>query len=81
MLLTTFKRLLIPNKDKPERLMKMNLIVIMLDSFRQDHISFYNQAKPIFEDVDPCKTPNIDRFAKSASYLRTPIPADYRLFL
>lgn len=40
----------------------MNLIFIMLDSFRQDHVSFYNEGKPVFEDVPPCKTPNLDRF-------------------
>lgn len=41
----------------------MNLIFIMLDSFRQDHISLYNEGKPVFEGVPPCKTPNLDKFA------------------
>ncbi|MCC7354515.1 MAG: sulfatase [Anaerolineae bacterium] len=35
----------------------MNLIVICIDSLRQDHVSFYNPASPV-------KTPNIDRFAR-----------------
>lgn len=31
-----------------------NVIVIMLDSFRQDHIGFYNRGKPVFEGIDRC---------------------------
>lgn len=42
----------------------MNLVFIMLDSLRQDHISLYNEEKPVFDGVPPCKTPNIDKFAK-----------------
>jgi arylsulfatase A-like enzyme len=42
----------------------VNLIVICLDTFRQDHVSFYNKGKPVFENVPACKTPNIDAFAK-----------------
>ena len=41
-----------------------NLIFIMLDSFRQDHVSVYNKARAVFEGISPCKTPNIDKFAK-----------------
>ena len=41
----------------------MNLIFIMLDSFRQDHMGVYNQGNPVFKGVPPCRTPNIDRFA------------------
>ncbi|MCX7795919.1 MAG: sulfatase-like hydrolase/transferase [bacterium] len=42
----------------------MNVIFIMLDSFRQDHISLYNEGKPVFDGIPPCKTPNLDRFAR-----------------
>ncbi len=35
----------------------MNLIVIMLDSLRQDHVSFYGW------DGCPVRTPNLDRLA------------------
>ncbi|MCS3919578.1 arylsulfatase A-like enzyme [Candidatus Fervidibacter sacchari] len=42
----------------------MNLIVICLDSFRQDHVSFYHGGQPVFDDVPPCQTPNIDAFAQ-----------------
>ena len=43
----------------------MNLIVIVLDSFRQDHVSLYNRGDPVFEGVPACKTPNNDKFAES----------------
>ncbi len=42
----------------------MNVIGIMLDSFRQDHISFYNDGKPVFEGVPACQTPHLDAFAR-----------------
>jgi len=41
----------------------MNLIIICLDTFRQDHVSFYNQGKPVFEGIPACQTPNMDAFA------------------
>lgn len=41
----------------------MNLIVIVLDSFRQDHVSLYHQGRGPFDGVPACTTPNIDRFA------------------
>ena len=37
----------------------MNLIFICLDSLRQDHVSFYNPADPVFDRVPICVTPNI----------------------
>jgi arylsulfatase A-like enzyme len=40
-----------------------NLIVIMLDSFRQDHVAVYHQGRRAFPAVEPCRTPHIDRFA------------------
>jgi arylsulfatase A-like enzyme len=42
----------------------MNLIVICLDTFRQDHVGFYHGERAAFEDVAPCRTPNIDAFAR-----------------
>ena len=44
----------------------MNLICIMLDSFRQDHVSFYNQGQPVFEGIPACQTPNLDDFARES---------------
>jgi len=52
----------------------MNLIVIMLDSFRQDHVSFYNRGNPPFEDVKPCQTPNIDKFAQDCVVFENAYP-------
>ena len=44
----------------------MNLIVIMLDSLRQDHVSLYHQGQGPFDDVAPCQTPNIDAFGQAS---------------
>ena len=41
----------------------MNLVVVCLDSFRQDHVSYYRGDAPVFDAVPPCRTPNIDLFA------------------
>ena len=43
-----------------------NFILIVVDSLRQDHVSFYNKGEPIFEGIKPCETPNIDRFARKS---------------
>mgnify|MGYP006277841311 CR=1 FL=1 len=64
----------------------MNLIVICLDSLRQDHVSFYHRGRPAFEGVTACRTPNIDALAARSvvftnaypSALPT-IPARYEL--
>ncbi|MHB0875037.1 MAG: sulfatase [Anaerolineae bacterium] len=42
----------------------MNLIVVMLDSFRQDHVGVYHGGQPAFADVPACRTPNLDGFAR-----------------
>ncbi|MGE5224030.1 MAG: sulfatase-like hydrolase/transferase, partial [Omnitrophica WOR_2 bacterium] len=44
----------------------MNIICIMLDSFRQDHVSFYNEGRPVFDGVPACRTPNLDAFARES---------------
>jgi arylsulfatase A-like enzyme len=41
----------------------MNLIVLCLDTFRQDHVSFYHGGEAPFPGVPACRTPNIDAFA------------------
>ena len=41
----------------------MNVIFIVLDSFRQDHVSCYNGGVGPFDAVEACRTPNIDAFA------------------
>ena len=52
----------------------MNIICIMLDSFRQDHVSIYNQNRAVFERVPPCQTPNLDAFAKEAIVFHNAYP-------
>ncbi len=42
----------------------MNIIVLVLDSLRQDHVSLYNKGEGPFDDVPACTTPNLDRFAE-----------------
>jgi arylsulfatase A-like enzyme len=44
----------------------MNLIFIMIDSLRYDHVSIYNKGERVFENVESCKTPNIDKFAQNS---------------
>jgi len=44
----------------------MNLIFIMIDSLRQDHVSIYNKGNPVFDGIPACKTPNLDKFAKES---------------
>lgn len=41
----------------------MNLIVVCLDSFRQDHVSAYHRGRQALPDIQPCRTPNLDAFA------------------
>ena len=42
----------------------MNLIVLVLDSLRQDHVSAYHGGRAAFPDVPPCATPNLDALAR-----------------
>ncbi|HEU0294322.1 MAG TPA: sulfatase [Anaerolineales bacterium] len=42
----------------------MNVICIMLDTFRQDHVSFYHGGNRAFESVPACQTPVLDAFAQ-----------------
>lgn len=53
----------------------MNLIFIMLDSLRQDHVSVYNQGQPVFDGVPACKTPNIDAFASECIIFENAYPS------
>ena len=44
----------------------MNVVFIVLDSFRQDHVSLYHRGVSASPGIDPCRTPNIDAFAGEA---------------
>ena len=52
----------------------MNLICIMLDSFRQDHIGAYHHGTGPFPHIPPCETPNLDKFAESAVVFENAYP-------
>jgi arylsulfatase A-like enzyme len=52
----------------------MNIICIMLDSLRQDHVSFYNRGRPVFDGVAACQTPNLDAFARQAVVFENAYP-------
>lgn len=44
----------------------MNLIVVVLDTVRQDHVGHYYRGMPVFPDVPACRTPNLDAFAEQS---------------
>ncbi|MCY3802192.1 MAG: sulfatase [Chloroflexi bacterium] len=44
----------------------MNLIVIMMDSLRQDHVGAYNRGVPLYEGIRACETPNMDKLARES---------------
>ena len=52
----------------------MHVIVIVLDSLRQDHVSLYHRGRGAFPDVPPCKTPNLDRFARDCVVFHNAYP-------
>ena len=52
----------------------MNVIIIVLDSLRQDHVSLYHQGRAPFPDVPACQTPNLDRFAQDCVVFHNAYP-------
>jgi len=52
----------------------MNVIVIVLDSLRQDHVSLYNKGQGPFDDVRACQTPNLDKFAEGCTVFHNAYP-------
>jgi arylsulfatase A-like enzyme len=52
----------------------MNVIVLVLDSLRQDHVSLYNGAEGPFADVPACRTPNLDAFARDCVVFHNAYP-------
>lgn len=57
----------------------MNLIVLCIDSLRQDHVGFYGNATgedAIFPGVRPPQTQHLDGFARSALCLRNACPSN-----
>lgn len=42
----------------------MNVIVLVLDSLRQDHVGAYHQGRGVFSEVPAARTPNLDTFSR-----------------
>lgn len=42
----------------------MNVIVLVIDSLRQDHVGVYHQGRARFDGVAPAQTPNLDAFSR-----------------
>jgi len=42
----------------------LNLIVLVIDSLRQDHVGLYHGGAPAFPDVPACRTPSLDAFSR-----------------
>ncbi len=43
---------------------EVNLIVLVLDSLRQDHVGLYHNGLAAFPDVPACRTPHLDAFSR-----------------
>ncbi|MCC6051177.1 MAG: sulfatase-like hydrolase/transferase, partial [Thermofilum sp.] len=56
----------------------LNVIVVVLDSLRQDHVGFYRRLlglQRVFEGVEPPETPNLDRFASESIVFANAYPS------
>ncbi|HEY3072976.1 MAG TPA: sulfatase, partial [Candidatus Limnocylindrales bacterium] len=52
----------------------MNLIVVVLDSLRQDHVGAYHQGRPAWDGIPPADTPNLNAFARDCVVLDNAYP-------
>jgi arylsulfatase A-like enzyme len=53
---------------------RTNLIVVVLDSLRQDHVGAYHDGRPTWEGVPPCDTPNLNAFARQSVVFENAYP-------
>ena len=44
----------------------IKVIIVMLDSFRQDHGGYYKGGQSIFEGIPACQTPNLNAFSEES---------------
>jgi arylsulfatase A-like enzyme len=51
-----------------------SLLVIMLDSFRQDHVGASHAGRGVFPGTAPCRTPYFDRFAQQCVLFENAYP-------
>ncbi len=54
----------------------MNLIVLCIDSLRQDHVGAYHRGERVFPAIPACQTPNLDAFAAGAVAFRNAHPSN-----
>ncbi|HEV8637588.1 MAG TPA: sulfatase [Chloroflexota bacterium] len=52
----------------------MNLIVVVLDTFRQDFVGHYHRGSSRFDHLAPCQTPNLDAFAEQSVVFTSAYP-------
>jgi arylsulfatase A-like enzyme len=52
----------------------MNLIVVVLDTFRQDFVGHYHGGRSPFEQLAPSRTPHLDAFAEQSVVLTSAYP-------
>jgi len=51
-----------------------NVIIIFVDSLRWDHVGAYHRGRRRFENVEPVKTPYLDRFAEKCVLFENAYP-------
>lgn len=52
----------------------MNLVVLVLDSLRQDHVGAYHHGQAAFTDVPAAQTPHLDRFSRQCVVFENAYP-------
>jgi len=53
---------------------ELNVIIMVIDSLRWDHVGIYHRGSKRFEAIKPCNTPNIDRFSKDSIIFENAYP-------
>ncbi len=51
-----------------------NLVMIVVDTVRQDHVGHYHRGAPAFPDVPACHTPSLDAFAEQSVVFENAYP-------
>ena len=51
-----------------------NVIILVVDSLRLDHVGVYHRGNKRFEAISPCNTPNLDRFSENCMIFENAYP-------
>jgi len=51
-----------------------NVIIIVVDSLRWDHVGVYHRGRKRFDGVKACETPNLDNFARKCVVFENAYP-------